>query len=895
MNRWMRCCALLLLSAMPAYAVETGIADDAYGSGNGYVVSAPGESAELRALARSGSRIIAGGRIGTRGLLLQRYASGRPDFTFSSTGIKALDELAEVTAIAVMPNFDYVVAGWREVPGGARQAVLARYNSSGDLVTSFGAGGVAALPFGAQSQYHALVYANGALSAVGQVDGSLLAARYSASGSPDTSFALVGYRADRDGSLGGELKALHVAADGSMIAVGMAANFAALAIRYTASGDLDSSFDGNGIALWSTGTGLTDLYGVQPGPGGSWWLGGVAYNPVETTGDQVIARLSSTGALDPGFAAGAGFVMLTSADQRDDRGYALALSPDGKPTLAGTTQNADGRYVVSLLRVNASSGALDPGFGDGGRLELPGLAPAETASDARALSIAADGRLLAAGRLELTPGYLLPQLYQRLGNGLPDLDFYGDAGHGLVAAEDVQAARSMRVRALPDGGAVVAGFSTGVLPELLLARFDASGHPDLNFAAGTGQLRRIYPGGGRPLIPRDLLLRPDNRILVLADADTGGVDGDVILYQFLPSGAADSSFGSNGRLQLTVSADNDVGIGLALDASGRVLVYGRSLGVANWRYWLARLQSNGTLDGSFFPGAATPGLGSIHASSAGAGGAMALSASGAILLCDGNGALQRRLADGSPDTGFDGDGSATLPGDGSYAPAAMAVDAQGRIVIGGAVSRNGQVDDRLMRLLPGGAPDLAFGTAGVVTRSEDDTDGINALLVQRNGRILTAGKNYIANVSRYTPTGAPDLTFAGGRLALGGRGVQHLALDPDGGILATRVVEGAGGSFLGLMRIGGDVPLTVERSGDGGGSVLANPALLSCGAASCVGDYATGEPIMLQAQPTAGSVFVRWTGNAGCDSQPSCTLQIYGPTMLSAEFRLDRLFANSFE
>ena len=94
MNRWMRCCALLLLSAMPAYAVETGVADDAYGSGNGYVVSAPGESAELRALARSGNRIIAGGRIGTRGLLLQRYASGRPDFTFSSTGIKALDELA---------------------------------------------------------------------------------------------------------------------------------------------------------------------------------------------------------------------------------------------------------------------------------------------------------------------------------------------------------------------------------------------------------------------------------------------------------------------------------------------------------------------------------------------------------------------------------------------------------------------------------------------------------------------------------------------------------------------------------------------------------------------------------------------------------------------------------
>jgi len=891
------CVSGLLAGCGMAMALTTGAPDPGFGSGNGYVPVFTAESARLHAVVRSANRIVAGGSIGSQGLLLQRFDTGQMDPTFWSTGIKALDEMAEVTAIAVLPNFDVVAAGWRDAGMGQRQAVLVRYNSSGFLVSGFGSGGVAALPSGATSQFNALAFANSRLTAVGTVDGNFLAARFLEDGSLDTGFALVGYRADVDGATGGELKSLQVAADGSTIAVGLAASYAGIAMRYEADGDADAGFAGDGILSFTTGTALTDARAVQTGPSGSWWVGGTSYNASEAMGDQFIARITSSGALDTGFAAGQGFVNLTSSDQLDDRGFALALTPDGKPTIAGTSQNPDGRYVAAIARVNATSGVLDAGFGDGGRIEILGMAQADPDNDLRALSIGADGTLLAAGAMALSPGQFYPQLIQRVANGLPDVDFHAEAGHALVAPEgDIETGRSMRVRATPDGGVVVAGFVYAQPQiELELARFDGDGRVDVTFAGGNGYLRRAYPGGGLPLLPRDLLVRGDGRIVVVADAETGGVDGDVVLYQFLANGNPDNGFGVNGRVVLAVSGSNDLALSLALQPDGRLLVFGRSLVGGDWSYWLARLAGNGALDTSFFPGAAVPGLGIIEATSPGRGGAMALLGSGRILLADGAGKLQRRLADGSSDNGFGSSGSVPLPNAASFQPWAMAIDSLGRIVLGGSLPNVGNVDDCLVRLLASGNADLAFGSAGVVTRDEDSTDGINTVAVQRNGRILTGGKNYIANLSRYAPDGSQDLTFAAaGRIAFEGRGVQGLALDAQGRILATRRVLGSGGEHLGVVRIGGDLPLTVQIAG-GGGTVLSQPAFIHCGS-TCSSDFASGEGVTLQAQAAPGSVFIGWSGMAGCAGGDTCTFAMPQSALtLTANFRTDALFKDSFD
>ena len=200
-----------------------------------------------------------------------------------------------------------------------------------------------------------------------------------------------------------------------------------------------------------------------------------------------------------------------------------------------------------------------------------------------------------------------------------------------------------------------------------------------------------------------------------------------------------------------------------------------------------------------------------------------------------------------------------------------------------------------MRLLASGNADLAFGSAGVVTRDEDSTDGINTVAVQRNGRILTGGKNYIANLSRYAPDGSQDLTFAAaGRIAFEGRGVQGLALDAQGRILATRRVLGSGGEHLGVVRIGGDLPLTVQIAG-GGGTVLSQPAFIHCGS-TCSSDFASGEGVTLQAQAAPGSVFIGWSGMAGCAGGDTCTFAMPQSALtLTANFRTDALFKDSFD
>ncbi len=887
----------LLGVAGVASALETGRLDLAFGSGNGYVPVITADSARFHAVARLANRVIAGGSQGNQGLLVQRYDDGRADPTFWTTGQKVLDEVGEVRAIATLPNFDIVVAGWRDNGAGQHQAVLARYNSSGYLVTSFGVNGVAMLPFGNTSEFLDLRFANDRLTAVGTVDGSFLAARFQTNGDLDTGFATTGYRADLDGATGGDLRAVHVLADGSMMAVGFATTFASVAIRYEADGDPDLLFGGDGIVSFTTGTALTQAEAVTPGPGNSWWIGGTAYNATEALADQFIARLTATGVLDTGFAGGQGHVNLTSTYHLDDRGYTLALSPDGKPTLAGMSQRPDGRFVASLVRINTTSGALDVGFGDGGRVEVLGMSDADIENDIRDLRIDPDGTILAAGAMALSPGQFVPQLIQRQANGLPDSVFHADAGHAFVAPENgtFESGRSLRVRVAPDGGIVVAGFVYAQPHvELQLSRFDATGRVDTTFAGGAGFLRRSYPGGGLPLVPRDLLVRPDGRIVVAADAETGVADGNVIVYQFLANGNPDAAFGINGRIVLAVSGDNDIALGLALQPDGRLLIQGRTLGATNWTYWLARLQANGTLDPTFFPSASVPGIGILRVDSPGLGGAMALLSTGRILVTDGAGNLLRRLGDGSADASFAGTGTVVLPNPSQFSPTTMAVDGPGRIVIGGSVQNAGNFNDQIVRLLASGSPDLAFGSSGVVTRDEDATDGINALLIQRNGRILTAGKNYIANVSRYAPDGSQDTSFApNGRIAFDGRGVQGLALDAQGGILATRQVIGSGGDHLGVARIGGDVPLTVNVVGQG--TILSQPNFIHCGL-TCTSDFATGETVIVQAQAAPGWVFMGWNGLAACGAGETCTFVKWEtPETLTATFRSDALFKDSFD
>jgi uncharacterized delta-60 repeat protein len=127
------------------------------------------------------------------------------------------------------------------------------------------------------------------------------------------------------------------------------------------------------------------------------------------------------------------------------------------------------------------------------------------------------------------------------------------------------------------------------------------------------------------------------------------------------------------------------------------------------------------------------------------------------IVAVGEGGMARYLADGSLDVSFGLGGRVAIP---HYART-VAIQTNGRIVVGGGTAKFFSQDFTVSRYLSNGSPDLTFGQNGHTTV---DFGGTNetaySLAVQANGRIVLAGNSdrSIA-LARVTGTGQLDTTF----------------------------------------------------------------------------------------------------------------------------------------
>jgi uncharacterized delta-60 repeat protein len=191
--------------------------------------------------------------------------------------------------------------------------------------------------------------------------------------------------------------------------------------------------------------------------------------------------------------------------------------------------------------------------------------------------------------------------------------------------------------------------------------------------------------------------------------------------------------------------------------------------------------------------------------------------------------VRRYMPNGTLDASFGAGGTATLlnPSFAMHANA-VAVQADGKIVVAGWADTPSKEDYLVLRVTTTGAVDASFGSGGYRTTDfAGSDDRAAALVIQPDGKIVLAGESNVGgdddfSVARFTSGGSLDPGFSGnGRLTIpfGGEDrCRDVALQPDGKI----VVLGDGSeqfpeydTDLCLARINPDGTLDGDFDADG--------------------------------------------------------------------------------
>ena len=354
--------------------------------------------------------------------------------------------------------------------------------------------------------------------------------------------------------------------------------------------------------------------------------------------------------------------------------------------------------------------------------------------------------------------------------------------HGIATVDSGGQDTSHDLAIQPDGKIVGVGSTLkGSESDALVYRLDRDGRPDPAFAVRTlgqtGQQEAAYA----------VTLQPDGRIVVVGETS---LNNDVAVWRLLPDGRPDSSFGGDGMATLD-SGGTEVGLAVAVDSAGAVVVTGRSSVGVNGSLTIYRLTAAGLPDSTF------DGDGAYGFDTAGydAGYAVTVLPDRRIVLAGEIGAastprIYRLMPNGLPDNSFDGDGVAELPKPWSNRVRDLHLLDDGSFYVLGE-SFGTSYDAAVARMTAAGAVDPGFGgpTGAHLDAGADET--LYSLDVAADGKVVAAGHTTAGTdplVARFRADGQPDETFGtGGTMRPDGGSdyVSGAAVQPDGKILVT--------------------------------------------------------------------------------------------------------------
>jgi uncharacterized delta-60 repeat protein len=408
------------------------------------------------------------------GSSVQTDAFGILDTTFGIGGVvTSTPNIKSYILDTALQTDGKIVVGGYVYDGVNNDFALARYTITGTLDTSFGTNGVVTSTVGfSSSQINGIaIQTDGYIVAAGQASSNgstydFALARYTSAGVLDTAFG------GGDGVVTTIINAqsyitgIVIQTDGYIVAGGHAwsdsGNKIALA-RYDSTGVLDTTFGGGDGVITSTVDSDVEIHQIALQTDGKILAGGTAYD--DSDWNTLLARYTTAGGLDSTFGGGDG--VITSTVGADDRIYALAIQPDGKIVAGGYSYNSSSGYYDNALLRYTSAGALDTAFGGGDGAVTMTVA---TYTDIRTYDIAlqTNGKIVLAGYAISGPYYFMLARYTSAGA----LDTSFGAGDGLVVELLGTSSAAETISIQPNGYIVVGGSAySGANPQFALARF----------------------------------------------------------------------------------------------------------------------------------------------------------------------------------------------------------------------------------------------------------------------------------------------------------------------------------------------------------------------------------------------------------------------------------------
>lgn len=301
-----------------------------------------------------------------------------------------------------------------------------------------------------------------------------------------------------------------------------------------------------------------------------------------------------------------------------------------------------------------------------------------------------------------------------------------------------------------DGKIVAAGMTTiNDIQQFLVVRYTSSGSLDSSFGVNGCQTTIL----GDNAVAYGVALDASGNIVVVGSSLLAGVSS-IALTRYTSSGLLDTTFGTNG-IVLTGINSGCSGYALLVQSDGKIVVTGSVL--KNNDVWipLVRYNTNGSLDTSF----GTNGVTVIEIEDCAIGYSLVQQPDGKFVIggfAEGNGFVVRCNNNGTIDTTFNGTGGGSIQVGLSSFIRGIGLQSTGKIVVSG--YSNGQC--MIARLNSDGTLDTTFGDAGITTNTFSSYNISLDLSVDSTDRILIAGLSAsIPIVARYTASGLLDTSF----------------------------------------------------------------------------------------------------------------------------------------